>query len=200
MSKFNKTLRILFSLLIIIATAFFFILLEGVEAFGYRIETIENYFREFAATEYGFYTISIMCGLIILGSLILVLSTVARPTSKSNLTLVDEGGKVELTDDAIEAYVYKSLQNFPQLRNSEVNCTILDGSNKRINAKIKSTVYNTTDLTTLAAEIKDKTKSDIDLFIGKPIADVNVVLGKPVERSSNNSVSHEAGSHYMSIE
>lgn len=200
LSKFNKTLRTLFSLLIIISTAFFFLLLEGVAAFGYQVQTIENYLREFADTQYGFYTISIVSGLIILSALILMLSTVARPTSKSSLTLVDEDGKVELTDDAVEAYVYRSLQNFPQLKNSEVNCKILDGKTKKINAKIKSTVYNTTDLTNLASEIKDKIKNDINLFIGKQIADVNVILGKPVERNANNSVSHEDGSHHMSIE
>lgn len=198
MSKFVKTIRCIFALLVIIFAVYTYLTIEGVMAFGMDLGNVQNVLIDFSSTDYGFYIISIVGGLVVLGALILFVSTLARQTSRSSLTLVDQDGKVELTDDAIEAYAHRSLRNFPQLKDPDVTCKILDGNSKKVITKVKASVYGATNLSDLSVQVKDRLKSDIDLFIGKPIADVNVVLDKNIDRNGENTVSN--GNHPMSIE
>ncbi|MDY4060402.1 MAG: alkaline shock response membrane anchor protein AmaP [Anaerovoracaceae bacterium] len=198
MSKFIKTIRYVFVLLVTIFTVYTYLTITGVIAFGPDLGNIQDAFTDFAGTDYGFYIISIAAGLIILGALIMFISTLARQTSRSSLTLVDQDGKVELTDDAIEAYAYRSLKNFPQLKDPDVTCKILDGSSKKVVIKVRTGIHGAANLSELSVQIKDKLKNDIDLFIGKPVADVNVVLDRNIDRNIENTISN--GTHSMSIE
>ncbi len=198
MSKFIKTIRCIFVLLVIIFAVYTYLTIEGYMAFGPDLRNVQDAFIDFANADYGFYIISIVGGLVVLGALILFITTLARQTSRSSLTLVDQDGKVELTDDAIEAYAHRSLKNFPQLKDPDVTCKILDGSNKKVVTKVRASVHGATNLSDLSVQVKDKLKNDIDLFIGKPIADVNVVLDKNIDRNGENTVSN--GTHSMSIE
>lgn len=191
MSRFMKTIRIIFSLLIIILSVFSYIAIEGDSELGLDMNTLQDIFIKFSMKEYGFYIISVVVGIVIAGAIILFISTVARKTKTSNLTLVDDGGRVVLTDDAIEAYVERSIKNFPELEDVKLNCKILGRRSKKVVARVKAGVNNATDLSSLSVQIKDKVKSDIDTFIGKDISDVDIILDNISVKGTNNEVNNE---------
>ena len=194
MSKFMKTIRIVFSLLIIVMVAFTYIALEGDSELGFEMKTAQGVLLDFSTKEYGFYIISVVAGILIFGAIILLISTLVIKTKMSNLTLVDDGGKVVLTDDAIEAYVERSMKNFPELKNVKLNCKILGRRSKRVVAKVKAGVSDTTDVSGLSVQIKDKLKSDIDTFIGKDISEVRVVLCSVNDKDEENATNDDSGS------
>lgn len=194
MSKFMKTIRIVFSLLIIVMVAFTYIALEGDSELGFEMKTAQGVLLDFSTKEYGFYIISVVAGILIFGAIILLISTLVIKTKMSNLTLVDDGGKVVLTDDAIEAYVERSMKNFPELKNVKLNCKILGRRSKRVVAKVKAGVSDTTDVSGLSVQIKDKLKSDIDTFIGKDISEVMVVLCSVNDKDEENATNDDSGS------
>lgn len=194
MSKFMKTIRIVFSLLIIVMVAFTYIALEGDSELGFEMKTAQGVLLDFSTKEYGFYIISVVAGILIFGAIILLISTLVIKTKMSNLTLVDDGGKVVLTDDAIEAYVERSMKNFPELKNVKLNCKILGRRSKRVVAKVKAGVSDTTDVSGLSVQIKDKLKSDIDTFIGKDISEVRVVLCSVNDKDEENATNDDPDS------
>lgn len=185
MSKFMKTIRIIFSLLIIILSIFTYIAIEGDSKFGLDMKYLQDKFLEFSMEEYGFYTISVVTVIILIGALILLISTLVRKTKISSLTLADDGGRVVLTDDAIESYAERSLKSFPELKDIRLNCKILNGKSKKIVAKVRAGVYNATDLSSLSVQIKDRLKSDIDKFVGNDISEVDIII----DNISGNNIS-----------
>lgn len=194
MSKFMKTIRIIFSLLTIILTAFTFIAIEGDSEFGFDVKNAAAVFRRFSSREYGFYIIAIAASIVIVGGIILLISTLIKRTSVSTLTLVDDGGKVVLTDDAIEAYAKRSLWNFNELRDIELRCKILNGKSKKVFAKVKAGVKDATDLSELSIRVKDRLKTDIDTFIGKDIAEVSIVLDEIKTQGAVSGIDNEVDS------
>lgn len=199
MSKFIKSIRIIFAILAIIMSVFTFIALEGYSPLlGLNLGKAQTSFLAFSATDYGTYIIAIVSGLVVLGAVILLISTLLRASSRSSLTLVDQDGKVVLTDDAIEAYALRSLRQFPSLKDPEVSCKILDGNNKKIIAKARAGVYGVHDLSSLSLEIKEKLRMDINNFIGKDIADVHITLDERDDRTSDDTSND--GSNSMSIQ
>ena len=126
------------------------------------------------------------------------ITTLLRASSKNSLTLVDQDGKVVLTDDAIEAYALRSLKHFPSLKDPDVSCKILDGDSKKVITKARAGVYRVSDLSSLSLEIKEKLRTDINNFIGKDIADVHITLDERDDHASDDNVNN--GSNSMSIE
>lgn len=199
MSKFIKTIRIIFAILVVIMSVFTFIALEGYSPLlGLNLGKTQTSFLAFSATDYGTYVIAIVSGLVILGAVILFITTLLRASSKSSLTLVDQDGKVVLTDDAIEAYALRSLRHFPSLKDPDVSCKIVDGENKKIVTKARAGVYRVDDLSSLSLEIKEKLRADINNFIGKDIADVHITLDERDDRATNDVADN--GLNSMSIE
>lgn len=176
MSKFMKTIRIIFSLLIIILSTFTYIAIEGDSKIGLDMKALQDKFLKFSMEEYGFYIISAVTVIILIGALILLISTLVRKTKISSLTLTDDGGRVVLTDDAIESYAERSLKSFPELKDIRLNCKILNGKSKKIVAKVRAGVYNATDISSLSIQIKDRLKSDMDKFIGDDISEVDIII------------------------
>lgn len=199
MSKFIKSIRIIFAILVIIMSVFTFIALEGYSPLlGLNLGKAQTSFLAFSATDYGTYIIAIVSGLVVLGAVILLISTLMRASSRSSLILVDQDGKVVLTDDAIEAYALRSLRQFTSLKDPEVSCKILDGNNKKIIAKARAGVYRVHDLSGLSLEIKEKLRTDINNFIGKDIADVHITLDERNDRATDDIAND--GSNSMSIQ
>ena len=189
MSKFIKTIRIIFAILVVIMSVFTFIALEGYSPLlGLNLVKTQTSFLAFSAIDYGTYIIAVVSGLVVLGAVILFITTLLRASSKNSLTLVDQDGKVVLTDDAIEAYALRSLRHFPSLKDPDVSCKILDGDSKKVVTKARAGVYRVNDLSSLSLEIKEKLRTDINNFIGKDIAD----------HASDDNVNN--GSNSMSIE
>lgn len=176
MSKFMKTIRIIFSFLIIILSIFTYITIEGDSKIGLDMKALQDKFLEFSMEEYGFYIISVVTVIIIIGALILLISTLVRKTKTLSLTLVDDGGRVVLTDDAIESYAERSLKSFPELKDIRLNCKILNGKSKKVVIKVRAGVYNAMDLSSFSVQIKDRLKSDMDKFIGKDISEVDITI------------------------
>lgn len=197
MSRFVKTIRIIFSLLIIIMAVFTFLALEGGAPWGFDMKSAQEKLLEFSIHEYGFYVISITSAILIIGAIILFLATLARKTSRATLTIVDQDGKVVLTDDAIEAYAKRSLMNFPELKNIDVVCKILGSNNERITAKASAEVYEEMDLAEFSARVKDKLREDINNFVGREIADVHITIDNNKKKDSN---SIDAKTNSISIE
>lgn len=199
MSKFIKSIRIIFAILVILMSVFTFIALEGYSPLlGLNLQKAQASFLAFSTTDYGTYIIAVVSGLVILGAVILLISTLLRASSRSSLTLVDQDGKVVLTDDAIEAYALRSLKHFPSLKDPDVSCKIVDGNNKKIIAKARAGVYGVNDLSILSLEIKEKLRTDINNFIGKDIADVHITLDERDDRTSDEGINSESNS--MTIE
>lgn len=199
MSKFIKSIRIIFAILVILLSAFAFIALEGYSPLlGLNLKTTQTSFLAFSATDYGTYIIAVVSGLVVLGALILFITTLLRASSKNSLTLVDQDGKVVLTDDAIEAYALRSLKHFPSLKDPDVSCKILDGDSKKVVTKARAGVYRVNDLSSLSLEIKEKLRTDINNFIGKDLADVHITLDERDDHASDDNVNN--GSNSMSIE
>lgn len=199
MSKFIKSIRIIFAILVILLSAFAFIALEGYSPLlVLNLKTTQTSFLAFSATDYGTYIIAVVSGLVVLGALILFITTLLRASSKNSLTLVDQDGKVVLTDDAIEAYALRSLKHFPSLKDPDVSCKILDGDSKKVITKARAGVYRVSDLSSLSLEIKEKLRTDINNFIGKDIADVHITLDERDDHASDDNVNN--GSNSMSIE
>lgn len=194
MSRFMKTIRIIFSLLAIILTAFTFIAIEGDSEFGFDAKNAAMVFRRFSSREYGFYIIAIAAVIVLVGGIILLISTLIKRTSVSKLTLVDDGGKVVLTDDAMEAYAKRSLGNFNELKDIELGCKILDGKSKTVSVKVKAGVKDAKDLSELSIRIKDRLKTDIDTFIGKDITEVSIVLDEIKTQGAVSGINDEANS------
>ncbi len=185
MSKFMKTIRIIFSFLIIILSIFTYITIEGDSKIGLDMKALQDKFLEFSMEEYGFYIISVVTVIIIIGALILLISTLVRKTKTLSLTLVDDGGRVVLADDAIESYAERSLKSFPELKDIRLNCKILNGKSKKIVIKVRAGVYNAMDLSSFSVQIKDRLKSDMDKFIGKDISEVDIII----DNISGNNIS-----------
>ena len=199
MSKFIKSIRIIFAILVILLSVFAFIALEGYSPLlGLNLKTTQTSFLVFSATDYGTYIIAIVSGLVVLGAVILFITTLLRASSKNSLTLVDQDGKVVLTDDAIEAYALRSLKHFPSLKDPDVSCKILDGESKKVITKARAGVYRVSDLSSLSLEIKEKLRTDINNFIGKDIADVHITLDERDDHASDDNINN--GSNSMSIE
>ena len=197
MSRFVKTIRIIFSLLIIIMAVFTFLALEGGAPWGFDMKSAQEKLLEFSIHEYGFYTISIISAILIIGAIILFVATLARKTSLTTMTIVDQDGKVVLTDDAIEAYAKRSLMNFKELKNIDVVCKILGSNNERITAKASAEVYEEMDLSEFSARVKDKLREDINNFVGREIADVHITIDNNKKKDSN---SIDAKTNSISIE
>lgn len=197
MSRFVKAMRIIFSLLIIIMAVFTFLALEGGAPWGFDMKSAQEKLLEFSIHEYGFYTISIISAILIIGAIILFVATLARKTSHTTMTIVDQDGKVVLTDDAIEAYAKRSLMTFPELKNIDVVCKILGSNNDRINAKASAEVYEEVDLSEFSARVKDKLREDINNFVGREIADVHITIDNNKKKDSN---SIDAKTNSISIE
>ena len=68
MSRFVKTIRIIFSLLIIIMAVFTFLALEGGAPWGFDMKSAQEKLLEFSIHEYGFYTISIISAILTIAS------------------------------------------------------------------------------------------------------------------------------------
>lgn len=185
MSKFMKTIRIIFSFLIIILSIFTYIAIEGDSKIGLDMKALQDKFLEFSMEEYGFYILSVVTVIIIIGALILLISTLVRKTKTLSLTLVDDGGRVVLTDDAIESYAERSLKSFPELKDIRLNCKILNGKSKKVVIKVRAGVYNAMDLSSFSVQIKDRMKSDMDKFIGNDISEVDITI----DNISTNNIS-----------
>lgn len=199
MSKFIKSIRIIFAILVVIMSVFTFIALEGYSRLlGLNLGKTQTSFLAFSAIDYGTYIIAVVSGLVVLGAVILFITTLLRASSKNSLTLVDQDGKVVLTDDAIEAYALRSLKHFPSLKDPVVSCKILDGDSKKVVTKARAGVYRVNDLSSLSLEIKEKLRTDINNFIGKDIADVHITLDERDDHASDDNVNN--GSNSMSIE
>ena len=199
MSKFIKTIRIIFAILVVIMSVFTFIALEGYSPLlGLNLVKTQTSFLAFSAIDYGTYIIAVVSGLVVLGAVILFITTLLRASSKNSLTLVDQDGKVVLTDDAIEAYALRSLRHFPSLKDPEVSCKIRECDSKNVVTKARAGVYRVNDLSSLSLEIKEKLRTDINNFIGKDIADVHITLDERDDHASDDNVNN--GSNSMSIE
>ena len=178
MSKLLKVCRILFSILTLCVAACFFLAIYGSRLFDGRVERLFRWCYGFTEWKYSPYIIGAVCALLGLGALILLIATLVKPTSAHSLTLALDGGKICLTDQAIETYVKKSLEEFWQIRESNVRCRIYKSGKTRVATDIQMALDTDRDVKTIAQDVQTKVLEDLRQFLGNDVAEVNITVSR----------------------
>lgn len=160
---FNAILSII--LLLTLFTTYFII---------YDYGKVTNYLLNISTKNWFFYfltTITIISGLI---GLFMLLKAIFSPTLKNYIVDKDETGQILITQNALTSNVESTLENFRQVKNSEVNVLVNKSKSNEITADILCGVYAGEDLATLGAAIQRSVKDELEKFSGYPVEAVKV--------------------------
>ena len=104
----------------------------------------------------------------------MLLKAIFSPTLKNYIVDKDETGQILITQNALTSNVESTLENFRQVKNSEVNVLVNKSKSNEITADILCGVYAGEDLATLGAAIQRSVKDELEKFAGYPVEAVKV--------------------------
>lgn len=79
-----------------------------------------------------------------------------------------------ITSRAVENNVYSTLENFNEVKKSDVDVRVNNGSKQEISTKVTCGVQEGVDLNSLGNKIKNDVSSNLENFTGYPVKEVNV--------------------------
>lgn len=129
---------------------------------------------EFYRQEWFFYfltTVSAIAGLFALFTLIRV---IVLPSLNSYVVDKDENGEMLITSKAVENNILTTVDNYNEVKKSDVDVRVNNGSKHEISAKVTCGVREGIDLSLLSKQIKRDVSSNLEELTGYSVTKVDV--------------------------
>lgn len=167
MKSWEKFLRVIFALIILLTVFFSYFMIFDYGAISRRLIMV---YRE----DWFFYFFTTICALTALFALFYIIRAAVAPSVKDYLVDEDKEGKLLITKSAIESNVRSAANSFSAVRETRSDIDIINGDDPKIKASLKCAVPGGTDLKGLGENIKDRVKLSLENFTGYTVESVNV--------------------------
>lgn len=167
MKRWRKWINAIFSIALFLSLFCTYFLLYD---YGKITARLGNYYKQ----EWFFYFLTVVSALAALYALFNFIRVLVLPTLNSYVIDKDEDGEMLITSRAVENNVYSTLENFNEVKKSDVDVRVNNGSKHEISTKVTCGVQEGIDLNSLGNKIKNDVSSNLENFTGYPVKEVNV--------------------------
>lgn len=167
MKRWRKWINAIFSIALFLSLFCTYFLLYD---YGKITARLGSYYKQ----EWFFYFLTVVSALAALYALFNFIRVLVLPTLNSYVIDKDEDGEMLITSRAVENNVYSTLENFNEVKKSDVDVRVNNGSKQEISTKVTCGVQEGVDLNSLGNKIKNDVSSNLENFTGYPVKEVNV--------------------------
>lgn len=131
--------------------------------------------RSISGEEWFYYLLTVISITTAIGALIFFIVGIAAPSFKNYLRDTDKMGELYISKAAIESNVRSTANQYPEVRDTNVDVDIKNGETPSIYAAVDCGIsVQAVGLDTLGNEIKAELKRSLEEFTGYPVSNVKV--------------------------
>ena len=181
MKRWRKWINAIFSIALFLSLFCTYFLLYD---YGKITADLGNFYKQ----DWFFYFLTVVSAIAALYALFNFIRVLVLPTLNSYVIDKDEDGEMLITSRAVENNVLSTLENYNEVKRSDVDVRVNNGSKHEITAKITCGVQEGIDLNSLGKRIKNDVSFNLEKFTGYSVKEVNVEFYDIKEESGKRVV------------